>query len=36
MGFILFLQAVNLDIINSPRPRSPERIVPTEDVPELF
>ncbi len=36
MGFILFLQAANLDIINSPRPRSPERIVPTEDVPELF
>ena len=36
MGFILFLQAANLDIINSPRPRSPERIVPTEDVPGYF
>jgi dolichol-phosphate mannosyltransferase len=36
MGFILFLQAANLDIINSPRPRSPERIIPPEDVPEAF
>jgi len=36
MGFILFLQAVNLDIVNSPRPRSPERIIRPEDVPEAF
>jgi glycosyltransferase involved in cell wall biosynthesis len=36
MGFILFLQAVNLDIINSPRPRSPERAIEPEDVPGFF
>jgi glycosyltransferase involved in cell wall biosynthesis len=36
MGFILFLQAVNLDIINSPRPRSPERLIAPEDVPGFF
>ena len=36
MGFTLLLQAINLDIINSPRPRSPERLVSPEDLPELF
>ena len=36
MGFTLCLQAINLDIVNSPRPRSPEKIIAPEDVPGLF
>jgi len=36
MGFTLLLQAINLDIMNSPRPRAPRERLSADLVPELF
>jgi len=36
MGFTLLMQGINLDIMQSPRPRAPRTRLSAEDVPALF